>query len=571
MKRLTRWLATMTAALAAVSILQGCDEDPIAPTTGSIQVQASTSGTGTDADGYTVSIDGGAAVPIAVDGTITIPGLQPGNRTVELGGIDAACTVSSANPTTAAIIAGDTAAVAFSVTCTAAPATGSLVVTTATTGDTIDADGYSVTAGTTAMSIGVNDTVTFADVQAGDVAVVLSDVAANCSVADSASRTATIAGSDTVSVDFQITCTAPVTGTVIVTTATTGDSVDIDADGYSATIGAATMPIATTDTVVFSGVAAGANTVLLSGLAANCSVADSATRTATLAGGDTATVDFPVTCQAPAPTVSDWIAFTTDRDGNDEVYLMNPDGTGGVNVTADAGVDSDAAWAPDSTRLAFRSDRDGDGEIWIINADGTGLTQVTTNVSNEHSPTWSPDGTRLAFVSDRDGNEEVYVANADGSGEVNVSNDSTAADTDPDWSPGGALIAFASDRDGNLEVYTVAPDGTGATNLTSDSTGGDWAPAWSRDGSQIAFATDRDGNNEVYVMAADGSGPTNLTNDAGADGGPTWSPDGTQIAFVTDRDGNNEIYVMASDGSGAANVTNDAGSDRAPAWGRAAR
>lgn len=572
MTRLIRGAARVVMGIAVAWSVHACDDDPIAPTTGWIQVQATTTGTGTDADGYTVAVDGGASVGIAVDGTLTIPGVQPGARSVELGGLDATCSVTSANPTSATVVAGDTAAVSFSVACTAAPTTGTVVVRTATTGDSIDADGYSVAVGADTLPIGVTDTVAFTDVAVGDQTVSLGGVAANCSVADSATRTATIAGGDTATVDFAVTCQAPVqgSGTVIVTTATTGDS--IDADGYVASIGSDSMAVAVTDTITFMGVAAGENSVLLSGIAANCSVADSATRTATITGSDTASVDFQVTCQAPAqPTFGDWIAFTTDRDGNDEIYLVMPDGTGAVNLTVNAAVDGDAAWAPDSTRIAFRSDRDGDGEIYIINADGTGIVQVTTNDSNEHSPAWSPDGTQLAFVSDRDGNEEVYVANTDGSAETNITNDSTAADKDPAWSPSGTLIAFTTDRDGNNEIYTVAPDGTGAANVSNDSTGGDWAAAWSPDGTQIAFATDRDGNNEVYVMASDGTGATNLTNDAGADDFPAWSVDGTQIVFVTDRDGNNELYVMAADGTGATNLTNDAGSDRRPAWGRAAR
>lgn len=482
MTRLIRGAARVVMAITIAWSVHACDDDPIAPTTGWIQVQASTTGTGTDADGYTVAVDGGASVGIDVDGTLTIPGVQPGSRTVELAGLDATCSVTSANPTTVTVVAGDTAAVSFSVACTAPPTTGTVLVTTATTGDSVDADGYSVALGADTLPIGIADTVAFVDVATGD------------------------------------------------------------------------------------------QTVSLSGIAGNCSVADSATRTATITGSDTASVDFVITCQAPAqPTFGDWIAFTTDRDGNDEIYLVMPDGTGAVNLTANAAADGDAAWAPDSTRIAFRSDRDGDGEIYIINADGTGILQITMNDSNEHSPAWSPDGTQLAFVSDRDGNEEVYVANADGSGETNITNDSTAADKDPAWAPSGSLIAFTTDRDGNNEIYTVAPDGTGAVNVTSDSTGGDWAPAWSPDGSQIAFATDRDGNNEVYVMASDGTGATNLTNDAGADDTPGWSVDGTQVVFVTDRDGNNEVYVMAADGTGVTNLTNDAGSDRHPAWGRAAR
>jgi Tol biopolymer transport system component len=65
-------------------------------------------------------------------------------------------------------------------------------------------------------------------------------------------------------------------------------------------------------------------------------------------------------------------------------------------------------------QIAFVSDRDGNQEIWVMNADGTNLRNITNHRAHDWMPTWSPDGTRIAFVSDRDGNWEIYVMNADG-------------------------------------------------------------------------------------------------------------------------------------------------------------
>ena len=118
-------------------------------------------------------------------------------------------------------------------------------------------------------------------------------------------------------------------------------------------------------------------------------------------------------------------------------------------------------------KIAFASDRDGDFEIYIMNPDGGGLVRVTDNAAEDTQPTWSPDGTRLAFVSNRDGNNEIYVVNADGSGTTRLTNNS-AEDFDPAWSPSLTTpkIAFVTHRDGNDEIYTMNPDGTAQTNIT---------------------------------------------------------------------------------------------------------
>ena len=78
--------------------------------------------------------------------------------------------------------------------------------------------------------------------------------------------------------------------------------------------------------------------------------------------------------EAALPGANGLIAFESNRDGNLEVYVTNPDGTGVTNLTNNAAADSFPAWSPDGSEIAFRSDRDGDSEIFVMNADGTGVT-----------------------------------------------------------------------------------------------------------------------------------------------------------------------------------------------------
>jgi Tol biopolymer transport system component len=266
----------------------------------------------------------------------------------------------------------------------------------------------------------------------------------------------------------------------------------------------------------------------------------------------------------PDPPPIPRIAFSTNRDADQEVYTMAADGTDLVRVTNLTGVDTEPDWAPGGDRITFTSQRDGNSEIYTSNANGSLQVRLTVNSASDVEPAWSPGGGLIAFSSARDGNDEIYTINANGSSSQRLTNDA-ASDRRPDWSPDGTKIAFQTDRDGNDEVYVMNADGTGQINVSNDA-GADRAPSWSADGTRIAFQSDRDGNDEVYVMNADGTGQINVSNDAGGDRSPSFSPDDAQIAFQTDRDGNDEVYVMNADGTGQINVTNNSASDVLPEW-----
>ena len=242
------------------------------------------------------------------------------------------------------------------------------------------------------------------------------------------------------------------------------------------------------------------------------------------------------------------IAFTSDRDGNLGVYVMDADGANPRRLTDHDAWDGYQSWSPDGRRIAFQSYRDGNWEVYVMDAAGGNPQRLTDHDASDGNPSWSPDGQRIAFTSDRDGNLEVYVMDADGRNPRRLT-DHDAWDAMPSWSPDGQRIAFESDRDGNLDVYVMDADGANPRRLTDHDA---WArfPSWSPDGQRIAFESDRDGNREVYVMDADGANPRRLTDHDASDGAPSWSPDGRRIAFESDRDGNFEVYVMDADGDG---------------------
>jgi Tol biopolymer transport system component len=265
----------------------------------------------------------------------------------------------------------------------------------------------------------------------------------------------------------------------------------------------------------------------------------------------------------PAPT-GGRIAFTSNRDGNREIYIMSTDGLDPSNLTKNPADDLWPAWSPDGSKIAFTSNRDGNREIYVMNGDGSGQVRLTNDPETDYIPAWSPDGSKIAFVSHRHDNGDIFVMNADGSDQTRLTND-LAHDSLPSWSPDGSEIAFQSDREGNGEIYVMSADGSGQTRLT-DNIGDDSGPAWSPDGSKIAFDSDREGDREVYVMNADGSGQTPLTDSQADDFQPAWELDGSRMVFVSDRDGNFEIYIMSADGSDQAQLTDSPADDIEPTW-----
>ncbi len=269
----------------------------------------------------------------------------------------------------------------------------------------------------------------------------------------------------------------------------------------------------------------------------------------------------------PAPEPVARIAFASSREGNREIFRMNPDGSDVTNLTDHEGIDDTPAWSPDGTRVAFASERDGNREIYVMDADGSNQKRLTDNSADDWNPVWSPDGWRIAFETDRNGNTEIYVmSSVDGSSQSNLTNNS-ARDWNPDWSPDGDEIVFQTDRNSSYyrDIYVMDTDGSNQRNLTNTESRNE-RPAWSPDGRQIAFDSDLDGNREIYIMDADGDNIEQVTNDEGRDTAPTWSPDGEQLAFVSERDGNREIYVIDIDGDNEENISLNRADDRNPDW-----
>ena len=232
----------------------------------------------------------------------------------------------------------------------------------------------------------------------------------------------------------------------------------------------------------------------------------------------------------------------------------------------------DPARSPDGTRVAFSSFRDGNREIYVMDADGGHPVNLTRHNAVDSAPAWSPDGRRIAFESRRDGGmDHIFVMNADGSGVEQLTHEPQAPWAfSPAWSPDGSSIACVSAQDIDLWGIHSLELGSRALHLISLAGLRGTRPSWSPDGARIAYAvadTARDFSH-VWVMAADGSGARQLTFAESWDTNPTWSPDGTRIAFArqTEQDIRYDIYIIPVEGGAEERVTDDPHDDMDPNW-----
>ena len=140
-------------------------------------------------------------------------------------------------------------------------------------------------------------------------------------------------------------------------------------------------------------------------------------------------------------------------------------------VTSQSGENINPICSPNGTRAAFTTSRDGNHEIYVMDSSSGGnISRLTNNSVFDKAWDWSPDGTKLVIESDYD----LWIIDNDGSNPTKITNDGTYI-THATWSPDGNWIMYTSyDAQDNKYIHVIRTDGTDKTPLNGFVSNPDW-------------------------------------------------------------------------------------------------
>lgn len=255
------------------------------------------------------------------------------------------------------------------------------------------------------------------------------------------------------------------------------------------------------------------------------------------------------------------IVFTSSKTGNEDIFIMNLDGSELTRLTDYPGKDNYPSVSPDGKKIAYTSDINGIWQVMVMNWDGTEKKQLTFNPWRSGYPAWSFDGRYIFFEAYVDGDYEIYRINSDGSSMKRLTLNPGMDDWHPYGHPFQYKVLYESGPSGNERLYIMDYNGKNIEKI-SDADMRYRTPAISIDGQTIAFSD----NESIYTMDSSGEDMQKISGNLSRCRHPDISPDNKYIAFESMVDGQEEIFIAAPDGSNLKRLTAIPGNDYDPAF-----
>jgi serine/threonine protein kinase/Tol biopolymer transport system component len=215
---------------------------------------------------------------------------------------------------------------------------------------------------------------------------------------------------------------------------------------------------------------------------------------------------------------------------------------------------SGISWTPDG-RIVYGSGARGNQDIWIVNADGSDQRQLTANANADLWPEVTPDGRYIVFVSDRAGGSNIWRMDIDGGNAKRLT--AGSGESRPHCSPDGRWAVYQISDGRETTIWRVPIEGGEPVQVTAKDSR---RPVVSPDGKLIAchFVDESEGGaSKVAVIPFEGGPPIKLFNIPAAirSGLLKWTADGRALSYVDSRGGVSNIWAWPIDGGRPSQVT----------------
>ncbi len=198
------------------------------------------------------------------------------------------------------------------------------------------------------------------------------------------------------------------------------------------------------------------------------------------------------------------IVLASSRTGRFQLYSAERSNLAQLRkVMDDAAVATEPAFSPDGSHIVFTSARDGQPEIYVMDADGSSVSRLTNSPAADGDASFTADGQSVLYHSQRTGHRQIFVQLITSSDATQLTQE-PADNFQPTMSPDGETIAFVSNREGNPHIWLMAKDGTNQRALTKGQQSKEISPHFLRDGSLTYLIEQKEsGRNVTQVLKAD--------------------------------------------------------------------